>query len=64
MNAASWIILAVIVAVVALVIVKVVRDRKSGASACEYCASSSSCPVHAAGDSCRHPVKHPVQKQR
>lgn len=60
MNAASWIILAVIVAVVAGIVVKLVRDRKAGADACAYCASSDSCPVHAAGDSCRHPV----QKQK
>lgn len=60
MNAASWIILAVIVAIVVAIVIKLVRDRKSGASGCEYCASSGNCPVHAAGQSC----KHPVQKQK
>ena len=52
MNAASWIILAVLVAVVSLIIVKMVRDRKAGKTSCDGCANSASCPAHAAGKSC------------
>ena len=47
MNAASWIILAIIVAVLAFVIVNMIKNRKAGKSSCgcgcKNCALNGKC---------------------
>lgn len=52
MNAASWIILGVVVLIVGLVIWKLWKDRKAGKTGCDACAQSGNCPAHPSGKDC------------